>query len=178
MFKLFEKILCSTVPECTSSATFIVGINTYFIALIHPIQWTIALPVAMTVLPNARKRCPVYTTGRTSHGVCIRHSFASAIADKLGNFPINVSKDENLARLLDSFHRDRPNVLYILPAGPVTECVFAIHSHQPLLTSWATSPLMSAKMRISPVSWIVSTETDPRAGGAFPPGTFPWFCTS
>ena len=31
----------------------------------------------------------------------------SAIADKLGNSPINVSKDENLTRLLDSFHRDR-----------------------------------------------------------------------
>ena len=31
-----------------------------------------------------------------------------AIADKLGNSPINISKDENLTRLLDSFHRDRP----------------------------------------------------------------------
>ena len=34
--------------------------------------------------------------------------YRSAIADKLGIFPINVSKDENLTRLLDSFHRDRP----------------------------------------------------------------------
>ena len=32
--------------------------------------------------------------------------YRSAIADKLGNFTINVSKDENLTRLLDSFHRD------------------------------------------------------------------------
>ena len=31
----------------------------------------------------------------------------SAIADKLGNPSLNVSKDENLTRLLDSFHRDR-----------------------------------------------------------------------
>ena len=31
--------------------------------------------------------------------------YRSAIADKLGNVPINVSKDENLTRLLDSFHR-------------------------------------------------------------------------
>ena len=31
-----------------------------------------------------------------------------AIADKPGNSPINISKDENLTRLLDSFHRDRP----------------------------------------------------------------------
>ena len=34
--------------------------------------------------------------------------YRSAIADKLGNSTINISKDENLARLLDSFHRDRP----------------------------------------------------------------------
>ena len=34
--------------------------------------------------------------------------YRSAIADKLGNSPLNISKDENLTRLLDSFHRDRP----------------------------------------------------------------------
>ena len=34
--------------------------------------------------------------------------YRSAIADKLGNSTINVSKDENLTRLLDSFYRDRP----------------------------------------------------------------------
>ena len=34
--------------------------------------------------------------------------YRSAIAHKLGNSIINVSKDENLTRLLDSFHRDRP----------------------------------------------------------------------
>ena len=34
--------------------------------------------------------------------------YRSAIADKLGNSLLNISKDENLARLLDSFHRDRP----------------------------------------------------------------------
>ena len=34
--------------------------------------------------------------------------YRSAIADKLGNLPLNISKDENLTRLLDSFHRDRP----------------------------------------------------------------------
>ena len=32
-------------------------------------------------------------------------------------------------------------------------------------------------MRISPVSWIVSIETGPRAGGVYPPGTCPWSCT-
>ena len=34
--------------------------------------------------------------------------YRSAIADKLGYSSINISKDENLTRLLDSFHRDRP----------------------------------------------------------------------
>ena len=34
--------------------------------------------------------------------------YRSVIADKLGNSPFNISKDENLTRLLDSFHRDRP----------------------------------------------------------------------
>ena len=34
--------------------------------------------------------------------------YRSAIVDKLGNSSLNVSKDENLTRLLGSFHRDRP----------------------------------------------------------------------
>ena len=34
--------------------------------------------------------------------------YRSAIADKLGNSSLNIGKDENLTRLLDSFHRDRP----------------------------------------------------------------------
>ena len=34
--------------------------------------------------------------------------YRSAIADKLGNSPFHIGKDENLTRLLDSFHRDRP----------------------------------------------------------------------
>ena len=34
--------------------------------------------------------------------------YRSAITDKLGNTSLNVSKDENLTHLLDSFHRDRP----------------------------------------------------------------------
>ena len=36
------------------------------------------------------------------------YGYTSAIADKLGNSTLNISKDENLTRLLDSFHRDRP----------------------------------------------------------------------
>ena len=34
--------------------------------------------------------------------------YRSAIADKLGHSTLNISQDENLTRLLDSFHRDRP----------------------------------------------------------------------
>ena len=48
----------------------------------------------------------------------------------------------------------------------------------PLLINWEIQPSTSAKMKISPVSWIVSIETDPRAEGVSPPGTFLWFYTS
>ena len=34
--------------------------------------------------------------------------YRSAIADKLGNTTVTISKDDNLTRLLESFHRDRP----------------------------------------------------------------------
>ena len=34
--------------------------------------------------------------------------YRSAIADKLGSTTINISKEDNLTRLLESFHRDRP----------------------------------------------------------------------
>ena len=34
--------------------------------------------------------------------------YRSAIGDKLGNSTLSISKDENLTRLLNSFHRDRP----------------------------------------------------------------------
>ena len=56
--------------------------------------------------------------------------YISAIADKLGNSHINISKDENLTRLLDSFHRDRPkgrrgipswNLLTKAPFEPIRE---------------------------------------------------------
>ena len=34
--------------------------------------------------------------------------YRTAIADMVGNQGVNISKDENLTRLLDSFHRDKP----------------------------------------------------------------------
>ena len=42
--------------------------------------------------------------------------YRPAIADKLGNSPINVSKDENLTHLFYSFHRDRPKGCKGLPS--------------------------------------------------------------
>ena len=53
-----------------------------------------------------------------------------------------------------------------------------IDGYRSAIADWAIPPLMSAKMRISLVSWIVSMETDLRAGGASPPGTFHWFYIS
>ena len=46
---------------------------------------------------------------------------------------------------------------------------------QPLLIDWEICPSISVRMKISLVSWIVSTETDPKAGRESPPGTSPWF---
>ena len=42
--------------------------------------------------------------------------YRSAFADKLGNSPINISKDENVTCLLDSFHRDRPKGWRAIPS--------------------------------------------------------------
>ena len=49
---------------------------------------------------------------------------------------------------------------------------------QPLLINWENHPSISARMKISLVSWIVSIETDPKAGGESPPGTSHRSCTS
>ena len=46
---------------------------------------------------------------------------------------------------------------------------------QTLLIDWEIRPSISVRMKISLVSWIVSTETDPKAGRESPPGTSPWF---
>ena len=46
---------------------------------------------------------------------------------------------------------------------------------QPLQTNWEIHPSIVAKMRISLVSWLVSTETDLGVGEASPPGTSCWW---
>ena len=58
----------------------------------------------------------------------------SAIADKLGNSPINISKDENLTHLLDSFNRDRPKGKRGIPSWKLSLVV-------PQLTSLPFNPL-------------------------------------
>ena len=66
--------------------------------------------------------------------------YRSAIADKLGNTSINVGKDENLTRLLDSFHRDRPKGRRGVPAWNLSLVL-----HQ--LTKAPFEPLRKASLK-------------------------------
>ena len=66
--------------------------------------------------------------------------YSSAIADKLGNSTINVSKDENLTRLLDSFHRDRPKGRRGIPSWNLSLVL-----HQ--LTKAPLEPLKEASLK-------------------------------
>ena len=67
--------------------------------------------------------------------------YRSAIADKLGNASLNVSKDENLSRLLDSFHRDRPKGRRGVPSGNLSLVL-----HQ--LTKPPFEPLRKASLKL------------------------------
>ena len=66
--------------------------------------------------------------------------YKSAIVDKLGNSSLNISKDENLTRLLDSFHRDRPKGLRGIPSWN-----FSLVLHQ--LTKPPFEPLRKASLK-------------------------------
>ena len=66
--------------------------------------------------------------------------YRSAIADKLGNSTINVSRDENLTRLLDSFHRDRPKGRRRIPSWNLSLVL-----HQ--LTKTPFEPLKEASLK-------------------------------
>ena len=66
--------------------------------------------------------------------------YRSAIADKLGNSPINVSKDEKLTRLLDSFHRDRPKGRRSIPSWNLSPVL-----HQ--LTKAPFEPIKEASLK-------------------------------
>ena len=50
--------------------------------------------------------------------------YRSAIADKLGSTTVNISKDDNLTRLLESFHRDRPKGYLSLVLHQLTKAPF------------------------------------------------------
>ena len=86
--------------------------------------------------------------------------YRSAIADKLGNVPINVSKHENLARLLDSFHRDRPKGRRGIPSWnlslvlhPLTKAPFEPLKEASLKTVFLLA-LGSGKRRSEIHAWL------------------------
>ena len=66
--------------------------------------------------------------------------YRSAIADKLGNPSLNISKDDHLSRLLDSFHRDRPKGRRGIPSWNLSLVL-----HQ--LTKAPFEPLRDASMK-------------------------------
>ena len=66
--------------------------------------------------------------------------YRSAIADKLGNTTVNISKDDNLTRLLESFHRDRPKGRRGIPSWNLSLVL-----HQ--LTKAAFEPLREASLK-------------------------------
>ena len=66
--------------------------------------------------------------------------YRSAIADKLGNATVNISKDDNLTRLLESFHRDRPKRRREIPSWNLSLVL-----HQ--LTKAPFEPLREASLK-------------------------------
>ena len=96
--------------------------------------------------------------------------YRPAIADKLGNSLINVSKDENLPHLLDSFHRDRPKgrrgipswnlslVLHQLTKAPFEPLKEASLKHLTFKTVFLLA-LGSGKHRRSMLGYIRTSDT-------------------
>ena len=66
--------------------------------------------------------------------------YRSAIADKLGPTTVNISKDDNLTRLLESFHRDRPKGRRGIPSWSLSLVL-----HQ--LTKAPFEPLREASLK-------------------------------
>ena len=65
-------------------------------------------------------------------------------------------------------------LMYLFEDSPAPLMV----TDRPLLINWEVQPSVSAKMKISLVSWRVSIETDPRAEGVSRLGTYLWSYTS
>ena len=96
--------------------------------------------------------------------------YRSPIADKLGNVTINVSKDENLTHLLDSFHRDRPKgrrgilswnlslVLHQLTKAPFEPLKEASLKHLTFKTVFLMA-LGSGKRRSEIHAWLRTSDT-------------------
>ena len=110
----------------------------------------------------------------------------SAIADNLGNSTINVSKDENLTRLLDSFHRDRPNgrrgipswnlslVLHQLTKAPFEPLKEASLKHLTFKTVFLLA-LGSGKRRSEIHAWLhknIRHQSDWSKVSLYPPPSF------
>ena len=66
--------------------------------------------------------------------------YRTAIVDMVGNSELNISKDENLTRLLDSFHRDKPKGRRGVPSWNLSLVL-----HQ--LTKAPFEPLRKASMK-------------------------------
>ena len=66
--------------------------------------------------------------------------YRTAIANKVGNSKINISKDEKLTRLLDSFHRDKPKGRRVVPSWNLSLVL-----HQ--LTKAPFEPLRKASLK-------------------------------
>ena len=66
--------------------------------------------------------------------------YRTAITDKIGSDKINIGKDENLTRLLDSFHRDKPKGLRGVPSWSLSLVL-----HQ--LTQPPYEPLRKASLK-------------------------------
>ena len=66
--------------------------------------------------------------------------YRTTIADMVGNVELNISKDENLTRLLDSFHRDKPKGRRGVPSWNLSLVL-----HQ--LTKAPFEPLRKASMK-------------------------------
>ena len=68
-------------------------------------------------------------------------------------------------------------LMYLMRTGSYSPAPLMV-TVQPLLINWEIHPSTSVRTKISLVFWIVSTETDPKARGAYPPGTSHWSCSN
>ena len=114
--------------------------------------------------------------------------YRTAIADIVGNQEVNISKDENLTRLLDSFHRDKPKgrrgvpswnlslVLHQLTKAPFEPMRKASLKHLTFKTVFLLA-LGSGKRRSEIHAWLFRNIRHQKTGVRFPytllPCSFP-----